>query len=205
MSRPQPRKGKYMLVVQEHLIKLGGVKLSGQMKSIDISETATIENIEDDKGKTKANQPTGYEAAKITIEFILEDSPGKTQEEQIKAMQRLFKPPGQKKAKLLKVSNKDCAYRGISKVYFQKLSTKNTIAQSKRTATLELLAPAIAGIRVKKKEILSTKGTISRDKKRDVIDGDNKFTSKKKNKSPAKKDRAVSGAKTKARMITGRR
>lgn len=193
------------MIVQEHLIKLGGVKLSGQMKSIDISETATIENIEDDKGKTKANQPTGYEAAKITIEFILEDSPGKTQEEQIKAMQRLFKPPGQKKAKLLKVSNIDCAYRGISKVYFQKLSTKNTVAQSKRTATLELLAPAIAGIRVKKKEVLSTKGTISRDKKRDVIDGNNKFTSKIKAKSPAKKDRAVAGAKTKARMITGRR
>jgi len=30
-----------MLLVQEHLIKLGGVKLSGQMKSIDISEVAT--------------------------------------------------------------------------------------------------------------------------------------------------------------------
>ena len=94
-----------MLLVQEHLIKLGGVKLSGQMKSIDISEVATIENIEDDKGKTKANQPTGYEAAKISIEFILEDSKKMTQIEQISAMQRLFKPYKQKKAKLLKVVN----------------------------------------------------------------------------------------------------
>ena len=138
-----------MLLVQERLIKLGGVKLSGQMKSIDISETATIENIEDDKGKTKANQPTGYEAAKVSIEFILEDSKSMTQVEQISAMQRLFKPYKQKKAKLLKVVNEDCAARGISKVYFEKLGTKNEIAESKRTATLELLAPTVAGIKLK--------------------------------------------------------
>lgn len=138
-----------MLLVQEHLIKLGGVKLSGQMKSIDISEVATIENIEDDKGKTKANQPTGYEAAKISIEFILEDSKKMTQIEQISAMQRLFKPYKQKKAKLLKVVNEDCAARGISKVYFEKLGTKNEVAESERTATLELLAPTIAGIKLK--------------------------------------------------------
>ena len=50
-----------MLLVQENIVKLGGVILSGQCKKISIDETATIENIEDDKGKTKATQPTGYE------------------------------------------------------------------------------------------------------------------------------------------------
>lgn len=140
-----------MLFVQEHLIKLGGVKLSGQVKSIDISETATIENIEDDKGKTKANQPTGYEAAKITVEFILEDTASMTQEEQMASMQRLFRPYGQKKAKLLQVVNEDCAARGISTVYFERLSTKNVIAESGRTATLELLAPVTGKIIIKKR------------------------------------------------------
>ena len=80
-----------MLLVQENIVKLGGVILSGQCKKISIDETATIENIEDDKGKTKATQPTGYEAAKISIDFILEDSTEMTQDEQITAMQRLFK------------------------------------------------------------------------------------------------------------------
>ena len=42
-----------MLLVQENIVKLGGVILSGQCKKISIDETATIENIEDDKGKTK--------------------------------------------------------------------------------------------------------------------------------------------------------
>lgn len=185
-----------MLLVQEKLIKLGGVKLSGQMKSIAITETATIENIEDDKGKTKANQPTGYEAAKITIEFILESSKEKTQAEQMEALQRLFKPYGQKKAKLLKVSNKDCASRGISKVYFQKFSTKNVISESQRTATLELLAPTIAGIKIKKKSAYRRSKASGSGMKR------KKAKSKKnKGKSPVKIARLTAAAKLSAKMI----
>lgn len=182
-----------MLLVQEKLIKLGGIKLSGQMKSIEITETATIENIEDDKGKTKANQPTGYEAAKISIEFILENSKNKTQEEQIEAMQRLFKPYGQKKAKLLKVSNEDCASRGISKVYFQKLSTKNVVSKSNRTATLELLAPTIAGIKTKKKKSSGNSKSSKKTK--------NSKSKKSKSKSPSRKIKETSSAKKNAKAL----
>lgn len=182
-----------MLLVQERLIKLGGVKLSGQMKSIDISETATIENIEDDKGKTKANQPTGYEAAKVSIEFILEDSKSMTQVEQISAMQRLFKPYKQKKAKLLRVVNEDCAARGISKVYFEKLSTKNQIPESKRTATLELLAPTVAGIRLK-----PSKQAKAIQKKMKKAFGKSK---KKKGRSPSSRKRDMAAAKKKATKL----
>lgn len=176
-----------MLFVQENLIRLGGVKLSGQVKSIDISETATIENIEDNKGKTKANQPTGYEAAKITIEFILEDTDLMTQEEQMASMQRLFRPYGQTKAKLLQITNEDCAARGIDTVYFERLSTKNVIAESGRTATLELLAPVIGKIVVKKK----LHGSPS-----DVV----KLTDTKKTKSKSKKDTGLSPAKKKVSL-----
>lgn len=182
-----------MLLVQDDLIKLGGVKLSGQMKSIDISETATIDNIQDDKGKAKASQPTGYESAKISIEFIIEDSNSMTQVEQIVAMQRLFKPYKQKKAKLLKVVNEDCAARGISKVYFQKFGTKNTVAVSERIVTLELLAPAIAGIKLK-----PAKQAKSIAKKMKAAFGKSK---KNKGKSPASKKRSVKGAKNKAKNL----
>lgn len=186
-----------MLFVQENLIKLGGIKLSGQVKSIDISEKATIENIEDNKGKTKANQPTGYEAAKITIEFILEDTASMTQEEQIAAMQRLFKPYGQTKATLLQITNEDCAARGISTVYFERLATKNVIAESGRTATLELLAPVIGNIVVKKKKKGSSSGVIT------LKDTKKKKSKSKKNTglSPAKKKKSLSSKKKKARKL----
>lgn len=184
-----------MLIVQEKLVKLGGVKLSGQVKSIDITEAATIENIEDDKGKTKASQPTGYEAAKITVEFILEDSRTMTQEEQIGALQQLFHPYGQAKAKLLQITNDDCAARGISKVYFQQLTTKNVIAESGRTATLELLAPVIGKIRLKKKMVsigtLQT-GTVSPVKQK---------SKKNMAKSPVKKKKMLTSARQHARRL----
>ena len=49
----------------------------------------------------------------------------------------------------MEIVNEDCAARGISKVYFKKLGTQNVIAESRRTATLELVAPVIAGITTK--------------------------------------------------------
>lgn len=188
-----------MLLVQENVIKLGGVKLSGQVKSIDISETATIENIKDDKGKTKANQPTGYEAAKITVEFILEDTASMTQEEQIAAMQRLFRPYGQTKAKLLKIVNKNCAVCGISTVYFEKLSIKNVIAQSGQTATLELLAPVTGHIVIKKKINGSSDIVVLKETKKQRL----KRLRSKKNKarSPVNKKKSVSSKKKKARKL----
>lgn len=185
-----------MLLVQEHLVKLGGVKLSGQMISIDISQSAKIEDIKDDKGKTKANQPTGYESAKISIDFILEDSKTKTQLEQISEMQRLFKPYGQKTAKLLKVYNEDCAARGISKVYFHKLQSKNVISNSKRTVTLELLAPTITGIKLTaKKQAVSVKQKTDK-----ALKPKNK-SKKSKEKSPAKAKRSVTKAKNRAKKL----
>ncbi len=185
-----------MLLVQEHLVKLGGVKLSGQVKSIDISETAKIEDIKDDKGKTKANQPTGYESAKISVDFILEDSEKKTQLEQISEMQRLFKPYGQKKAKLLKIYNEDCAARGISKVYFHRLQTKNVISNSSRTVTLELLAPTITGIKLKaKKQASSGKKQTNK-----ALNRKNK-SKKSKEKSPANKKRSATEAKRKSKKL----
>ena len=42
-----------MLLVQENIVKLGGVILSGQCKKISIDETATIENIEDDRERPR--------------------------------------------------------------------------------------------------------------------------------------------------------
>ena len=174
-----------MLLVQDNLLKLGGVKISGQMKNIEISQAATIENIEDDKGKTKATQPTGYEPAKITIEFILEASKHESEEEQMGKLQRLFKPYGQKKAKILKIVNEDCSARGISKVYFQSLSTQNVIAESGRTATLELLTPISAGIKTKKKG----------------ASGKASGRTKNSGKSPASKIRSTKNYKTDVRIM----
>lgn len=138
-----------MLFLQDDIIKLGGITLSGQVKKIEISQSAKIEEIQDDKGGTKATQPTGYEAAKITVNFVLEDMYGRSVQDQIADMQRLFRPYGQTAAQLLPVVSEDCAARGITEVYFRSLTTTDSISGSGRTASLELVTPVVASVQTK--------------------------------------------------------
>lgn len=86
--------------------------------------------------------------------------------------------------------NEDCAVRGITKVYFKNLTSKKVISESKRIASLELWAPDIAGIKVKKKTT----------KKKTTKKSTKKSKSKKsKSKSPAKDSRNTSRGKKAAR------
>ena len=139
-----------MLYVNEKVAKLGGIYLGGQVSSVEIQEAATIYVAQDDKGKVKQTQPVGYENAKIIIDIILEDSPEKTAIDQLTEMERLFRAPGQDRAKLFAIVNEDCAARGISEVYFKSLTSKQVVSESKRIASLELWAPKAAGIKVVK-------------------------------------------------------
>lgn len=142
------------------------------------------------KGRYKKSQPVGYENAKVMIDILLEDTKTATTLEQLTEMQRLFKPYGQDKPKLLPIVNEDCAVRGITKVYFKNLTSKKVISESKRIASLELWAPDIAGIKVKKKTT----------KKKTTKKSTKKSKSKKsKSKSPAKDSRNTSRGKKAAR------
>lgn len=183
-----------MLLIQDKIVKLGGVLLHGQVQSIEISAEASIEDIKPKKGKTKKNQPTGYEAAKVRIEILLENTKKKNTTEMLQEMQRLFRKHGQKKAKLLKIVNTDCAARGISKVYFQNLTSTKVISESKRTVSLELLAPRIAGLKVKKKKPGKSKN--AKNKKSSTAK-----TTKDKKKSPAQDTRKTEDGKKKAKGL----
>lgn len=180
-----------MLYVQDKIIKLGGIKIPGQIKSVEVNSSATIDDIQDDKGNTKKTQPTGYDATKVSVEIILEDTKDKSTLEQIQDIQRLFKTSGQKKAKLLKIVNEDCAARGVNTVYFKSLTTKKIIAESKRIASLELIAPMIAKITTKKKSSAS-KGTTSTKQAKSTSSSSKKKTVKQATKSPSKDTRVTS-------------
>ena len=169
-----------MLYVQEKVVKLGGIYLEGQVTSVEVQEAGSVYVAQDEKGRYKKSQPVGYENAKVMIDILLEDTKTATTLEQLTEMQRLFKPYGQDKPKLLPIVNEDCAVRGITKVYFK----------SKRIASLELWAPDIAGIKVKKKTT----------KKKTTKKSTKKSKSKKsKSKSPAKDSRNTSRGKKAAR------
>lgn len=170
-----------MLFVKDKIIKLGGVYLGGQVKSIEIQENAAINVVQDKKGKIKKMQTSGYEQAKVTIDIILESTKKETATQQLEKIQRLFKAHGQQNAKLLKIVNQDCAARGISQVYFKSLTSKKVISESKRIASLELWSPKIAGIKVK---------LVAAKNKATLKSATNK-SKKSKLKSPAKDTRSI--------------
>lgn len=100
------------------VVKLGGIYLEGQVTSVEVQEAGSVYVAQDEKGRYKKSQPVGYENAKVMIDILLEDTKTATTLEQLTEMQRLFKPYGQDKPKLLPIVNEDCAVRGITKVYF---------------------------------------------------------------------------------------
>lgn len=139
-----------MLYIADEIIKLGGILLKGMVNSVEITANAIIDEKKDDAGKLAAVQPLGYETAKVTVTMTLEDMPNKTTIEQLTDLQRLFKPEGQEQPLLLPIVNEDCAARGIHEVYFKAITSKKVTNESKRTATLELTVPQVAGIKVEK-------------------------------------------------------
>lgn len=182
-----------MLYVQEKVVKLGDVYLGGQVTSVEVQEAGSIYVAQDDKGKVKKSQPVGYENAKVMVDILLEDTAEATTLEQLTELQCLFKPYGQEKPRLLPIVNEDCAARGITTVYFKSLTSKQVISESKRIASLELWAPDIAGITVKKKTDATAAMPRKSAKKRKVV--------KLKSKSPAKDSRNTNIGKKAASIV----
>lgn len=126
-----------MLYIEDRVVKVGGVMFPGLVKSIEVSKSATIDEVEDESGKSKSKQATGYDDTKISIEMILEATKNKTAIQQLELLQRLFKANGQKKAKVYRIVCADTAARNISKVYFKSLTHKRTMTESKLTVSIE--------------------------------------------------------------------
>lgn len=115
-----------MIFVDDQFVKIGGVLLPGIFKSLEITSSAMVEELEvEGKGK-KPKQATGYEDSKINIEIILADDNKKTALEKLEMIQRIFRTKGQAKPKVYEIVNQHAIKRGISKVIFKELSTRET-------------------------------------------------------------------------------
>ena len=67
-----------MIFMEDGTIKLGGVILPGLVKSIEVMETAKVDEQEVEGSAVKPKQATGYEDAKINIELIIDDTEDQT-------------------------------------------------------------------------------------------------------------------------------
>lgn len=127
-----------MIYVEDELIKLNGVVLPGLVKSIEVTETAKVDEQEVEGSSTKPKQATGYEDAKINIELIIDDTPIQNKFERYATLRAIFRIPGQSVPQPIPIVSEDTAAHGIEKVIFKKLTHKGENKKGQLTANLEL-------------------------------------------------------------------
>lgn len=126
-----------MIYVDESTVKVGGVILPGLFKSIEVKTPAMVEE-QDVEGKTaKPKQAVGYEDAKITLELTLDDGPTQTKLQKLAVIQNLFRKPGQTKPIVYDIVNEHTAARGVTKVIFKELSTKEQSKKNELSVSIE--------------------------------------------------------------------
>lgn len=127
-----------MIYVEDELIKLNGVVLPGLVKSIEVIETAKVDEQEVEGSATKPKQATGYEDAKVNIELIIDDTPSQTKYQRYATLRAIFRSSGQSVPQPIPIISEDTAAHGVEKVIFKKLSHKGENKRGQLTATLEL-------------------------------------------------------------------
>lgn len=140
-----------MIYVEDERIKLNGVVLPGLLKSIEVTESAKVDEQEVEGSATKPKQATGYEDAKVNIELILDDTQTQTKYERYEVLRAVFRSPGQEVPQPIPIVSEDTAAHGIEKVIFKKLTHRYESKKSQLTANLELweyIPQTITAVRV---------------------------------------------------------
>lgn len=113
-----------MIFVEDNLVKVNGIVLPGLVKSIEVKESAQIDEQEVEGSASKPKQATGYEDAKINIELLIDDTPTQTKYQRLAVARALFRSPGQTVPQPIPIVCEAAAAHGIEKVLFKGISHK---------------------------------------------------------------------------------
>lgn len=126
-----------MIYTEDQLVKVNGVVLPGLVKSIEVKESAKIDEQEVEGSATKPKQATGYEDAKVNIKLILDDTPTATKYQRLETVRALFRTPGQSVPQPIPIVSEDTAKHGIDKVLFKGITHKSEVKKDQLTVSLE--------------------------------------------------------------------
>ena len=127
-----------MIFIEDERVKLNGVVLPGLIKSIEVTETAKVDEQEVEGSATKPKQATGYEDAKVNIELVIDDTESQTKYERYAVLREIFRKPGQSVPQPIPIVCEDAAAHGVEKVIFKRLTHKGENKKSQLVASLEL-------------------------------------------------------------------
>lgn len=182
-----------MIFVEDQSIKVNGVVLPGLVKSIEVVESAQIDEQTVEGSSTKPKQATGYEDAKINIELIVDDTATQTKYQRLAVIRSAFRKSGQTVPQPIPMVNQDTAAHGISKVLFKGLTHKAESKTDQLSVTLEFweyVPQTIKASKSSKKKTTSKSSSGS-----SSLTADYKFyLSTKRGKSPAVDDASSTAA-----------
>ena len=127
-----------MIYLEDQIIRIDGLVLPGLVKSVEVTETAKVDEQEIEGSAIRPKQATGYEDAKVNIELIIDDTPTQTKYQRYAALRSIFRTPGQAVPYPVTIVCEDTAVHGIDKVIFKKLTHKGENKKGQLTASLEL-------------------------------------------------------------------
>lgn len=127
-----------MIFVEDQIIKLNGVVLPGLVKSIEVTESAKVDEQEVEGSAAKPKQATGYEDAKVIIELIIDDTQCADKYQRFAVLRSIFRKPSQSVPQPIPIVSQDTAAHGVDKVIFKQLSHKGENKKGQLTASLEL-------------------------------------------------------------------
>lgn len=126
-----------MIFFEDDVVKVGGVILPGVFKSIEVKSSVLMEE-QDLQGNTKKpKQAIGYEDARVLVEIMLMDGETETKEDKLKKIQSLFRKTGQEKPQVYDIVSTHTSIRGVSRVVFKSISTKEKNKKSEIAVNIE--------------------------------------------------------------------
>lgn len=187
-----------MIYTEDQLVKVNGVVLPGLVKSIEVKESAKIDEQEVEGSATKPKQATGYEDAKVNIELILDDTPTATKYQRLETVRALFRTPGQSVPQPIPIVSEDTAKHGIDKVLFKGITHKSEVKKDQLTVSLEFWEYVPQTIQTTSSSSGSSSGGSSGGKtanQQTTLSSDyQKYLQTNRGKSPAVDDASAAGA-----------
>ena len=182
-----------MIYMEDQCIKLNGVVLPGLVKSIEVTESARIDEQEVEGSAVKPKQAVGYEDAKVNIELILDDTESQTKYQRLAVLRAAFRAPGQSVPQPIPIVSEDASAHGIERVLFKKLTHKAENKKGQLPVTLELWEYIPQTITAKKAGSSSASSNLSKEYRRYLGSG--------RGNSPAKDDADASAVKKKLTLM----
>lgn len=127
-----------MIFAEDEEVKLGGLVLPGLVKSIEVKESAQIDEQEVEGSSTKPKQATGYEDSKVNIELLVDDTETQTKYQRLEPLRAIYRKSGQSVPQPISIVSEATAAHGLDKVLFKSLAVKSEQKRSYLSVTLEL-------------------------------------------------------------------